>query len=39
MKKNETDGFYVWMIVKKEDMTVIGDAGFKGAPNENGELK
>lgn len=39
MKKNETDGFYVWMIVKKEDMTVIGDAGFKGAPNENGEIE
>lgn len=33
---DEVSGFDVWMIVKKEDMTVIGDAGFKGAPDENG---
>ncbi len=39
MKHNDADGFDVWMVVKKEDMTVIGDAGFKGAPNENGEIE
>lgn len=40
MKKNdEVDGFGVWMIVKKDDMTVIGDAGFKGKPDENGEIE
>ncbi len=40
MNKNDyIDGFDVWMVVKKEDMTVIGDAGFKGEPNENGEIE
>jgi RimJ/RimL family protein N-acetyltransferase len=40
MKKNdEVSGFEVWMVVKKEDMTVIGDAGFKGEPDENGEIE
>ncbi len=38
-KNDEIDGFDVWMIVKRENMTVIGDAGFKGAPNENGEIE
>lgn len=35
---DEVSGFYVWMIVKKEDMTIIGDAGFKGLPDENGDI-
>ncbi len=39
MKKNDVEGFDVWMVVKKEGMTVIGDAGFKGAPNDNGEIE
>jgi [ribosomal protein S5]-alanine N-acetyltransferase len=40
MKKNdEVNGFDIWMIVRKEGMTVIGDAGFKGEPNENGEIE
>ncbi len=35
---DNVSGFDVWMIVKKESMTVIGDAGFKGAPDENGAI-
>ncbi|WP_150275456.1 GNAT family N-acetyltransferase [Paenibacillus tepidiphilus] len=38
-KDDEVDGFGVWMIVKKEDMTAIGDAGFKGGPDENGAIE
>lgn len=33
----EPSGFESWMVVLKEGMTVIGDAGFKGAPNSAGE--
>jgi [ribosomal protein S5]-alanine N-acetyltransferase len=29
-------GFETWMLVKKEGMQIIGDAGFKGVPNEEG---
>ncbi len=29
-------GFDPWIIVKKDDMSVIGDAGFKGNPDKNG---
>lgn len=36
---DEVSGFDIWMIVKKEDMTVIGDAGFKGPPDENGDIE
>ena len=36
--KDEVSGFYVWMVVKKEDMTIIGDAGFKGLPDEQGKI-
>lgn len=40
MDKNDNiSGFDVWMVVKNEDMTVIGDAGFKGEPNEEGEVE
>jgi ribosomal-protein-alanine N-acetyltransferase len=35
---NEVSGFDIWMIVKKEDMTIIGDAGFKGLPDEDGNI-
>lgn len=38
-KHNEASGFDIWMVVKKEDMTVIGDAGFKGKPDENGMIE
>lgn len=33
---DEPSGFDVWMIVRKEDMTIVGDAGFKGPPDEDG---
>ncbi len=40
MNKNDVvSGFDVWMVVKKDGMTVIGDAGFKGEPNEAGEIE
>ena len=32
-------GFETWMIVRKDTMTVIGDIGFHGKPNENGEVE
>lgn len=32
-------GFEAWMIVKKDNMTVIGDIGFHGKPNEKGEVE
>ncbi len=38
-KDDRISGFGVWMVVKKENMTVIGDAGFKGEPDENGEIE
>ncbi|GAA4307765.1 GNAT family N-acetyltransferase [Nibribacter koreensis] len=31
-------GFESWMVLKKENMTLIGDASFKGVPNPNGEV-
>lgn len=31
-------GFESWMIVKQDNRFVIGDAGFKGKPNANGEV-
>lgn len=40
MDKNDVvSGYDVWIVVKNEDMTIIGDAGFKGAPDENGEIE
>jgi len=40
MDKNDAvSGFDAWMVVKKEDMTIIGDAGFRGEPNEKGEIE
>jgi len=32
----EPTGFESWMIVLRHNATVIGDAGFKGAPNKEG---
>ncbi len=34
----EPTGFESWMIVKQDNRMVIGDAGFKGKPNTNGEV-
>jgi RimJ/RimL family protein N-acetyltransferase len=34
----EPTGFESWMIVLKHNATVIGDAGFKGAPNQEGAV-
>lgn len=34
----EPTGFESWMIIKQDNMAVIGDAGFKGKPNANGEV-
>ena len=35
----ETKGVDIWMIIKREDMTIIGDIGFKGEPDENGIIE
>lgn len=32
-------GFEAWMIVKKDNMQVIGDIGFHGKPDEKGEVE
>lgn len=32
-------GFEFWMIVKKESMSIIGDIGFHGKPDEKGEVE
>lgn len=32
-------GFEAWMIVKKDNMQVIGDIGFHGKPDEKGEAE
>ncbi|WP_299755976.1 GNAT family N-acetyltransferase [uncultured Pontibacter sp.] len=34
----EPTGFESYMVVHRESMTVIGDAGFKGLPNAEGEV-
>ncbi|WBW96962.1 GNAT family N-acetyltransferase [Oceanirhabdus sp. W0125-5] len=34
----EPSGFGAWIIARKEDMLIIGDAGFKGQPDENGVI-
>ncbi|GAB6180384.1 GNAT family protein [Desulfotomaculum defluvii] len=32
-------GFETWMIVRKDNMKIIGDIGFYGKPNEKGEVE
>lgn len=32
-------GFETWMIIKKDNMTVIGDIGFHGKPDDKGEVE
>lgn len=40
LEKNKIpSGFEFWMIVKKDNMSVIGDIGFHGQPNEKGEVE
>jgi len=34
----ESTGFDGWIIVRKEDMLIIGDGGFKGEPDEKGKI-
>jgi len=36
---SEPTGFEGWVIVRKEDMLIIGDGGFKGEPDESGEIE
>lgn len=38
-KQVEPSGFETWMIVKKENMQIIGDIGFFGKPDEKGEVE
>ena len=37
-KVDAPTGFESWMIIKKEDQAIIGDAGFKGVPNAAGQI-
>ena len=37
-KRESPTGFESWMIVLKHNSTVIGDAGFKGAPDKEGKV-
>jgi len=38
-KDRNPSGFEFWMIVKKDNMQVVGDIGFHGKPNEKGEVE
>ncbi|WP_160680503.1 GNAT family N-acetyltransferase [Clostridium sp. C8-1-8] len=38
-KDKVPSGFEFWMIVKKANMKVVGDIGFKGKPDEKGEIE
>ncbi|MCM1989034.1 GNAT family N-acetyltransferase [Oceanirhabdus seepicola] len=38
-KNKIPSGFEFWIIVKKDNMTVVGDIGFHGKPNEKGEVE
>ena len=35
----EPSGFEFWMIVKKDEKIIIGDIGFHGKPNSDGEVE
>jgi RimJ/RimL family protein N-acetyltransferase len=37
--KKEQNGFNAWIFVDKFDRSIVGDGGFKGEPNENGEIE
>ncbi|MGH4120371.1 GNAT family N-acetyltransferase [Clostridium sp.] len=38
-KDKKPSGFEFWMIVKKDNMRVVGDIGFHGKPNAEGEVE
>ena len=37
-KAEQPSGFESWMIIEKNSNYLIGDIGFKGIPNDNGEI-
>ncbi|MGG4440941.1 GNAT family N-acetyltransferase [Brevibacillus fortis] len=37
-RAGESTGFESWMIITTDGMKIIGDAGFKGGPNTEGEV-
>ncbi|MFL0250303.1 GNAT family N-acetyltransferase [Clostridium neuense] len=39
LKENEPSGFETWMIERKDSKEIIGDIGFHGMPDENGEVE
>lgn len=39
LKKSGPSGFETWMIERKDSKEVIGDIGFHGVPDENGEVE
>lgn len=36
--KTKPDGFDAWLFISKKDQIIVGDGGFKGAPDENGVI-
>jgi len=38
-KNRNPTGYECWMIVLKSNMTIIGDIGFKGIPDDNGDVE
>ena len=36
--KKEPNGFEAWIFIDKTYRNIVGDGGFKGDPNENGEI-
>lgn len=39
LKDSEPSGFETWMIERKDSKEIIGDIGFHGMPDENGEVE
>ncbi len=35
----DISGFDIWMVIKKDGMQIIGDAGFKGKPDDDGKIE
>lgn len=38
-RNGQPTGFEGWMMVLKDNKTIIGDIGFKGTPDENGDVE
>lgn len=38
LPKKEPNGFDAWIFIDKAGRNIVGDGGFKGDPNENGEI-